>query len=91
MQVKEHNIQPDDCAQATRERTAVVTNCGSGSTAAIPTQSEATPPTGENEERDENMSEMAVGNEEDHAEQGGTEEATMVEKPITPPQPEVVL
>ncbi|KAL5510132.1 hypothetical protein EMCRGX_G005623 [Ephydatia muelleri] len=71
--------------------TAVVTNCGSGSTATIPTQSEATPPTGENEERDENMSEMAVGNEEDHAEQGGTEEATMVEKPITPPQPEVVL
>ena len=98
VQVKERNIQPDDRTQATRERKAVVTranggptvtpSCGSGSTATTPSQSEeATPPTGKNEEHDENMPETAVNNEEDHAEQGGTEEATMVEKPVTPPQP----
>ena len=64
VQVKERNIQPDDQAQATREWKAVVTganggptvtpSCRSGSTATTPSQSEkATPPTGENEERDE--------------------------------------
>eukprot|EP00731_Ephydatia_muelleri_P013921 Em0007g1231a len=79
-----------DCTHQAATRSTADTTRGP-SRCPIPTQSEATPPTGENEERDENMSEMAVGNEEDHAEQGGTEEATMVEKPITPPQPEVVL
>ena len=41
------------------------------------------PPSAATEKRDENMPETAVSNEEDHAEQGGTEEATRTE----PPQP----
>ena len=45
------------------------------------------PPSAATEKRDENMPETAVSNEEDHAEQGGTEEATRTEKPATPLQP----